>query len=235
MVAMDPAQHSFAVHLESLLSFAQELTTQMHGISKPSDELEGLLAKPIALGAFNEADSLGATHAAAVEEMRALLADVTEALTFANDVTKTVADGYKKVDENLAAYLTSSGVLSDTTDTSGTTSASATPPLAITGRHDGQPGVEIDVAGVQVTAGTDGLHVHTADPGTGSSSDINVPVDLKPVTDAVGATTNAVGQTVDSLGQTVSGVTQTVGSATQPVAAVVNDLGQVVIPPAQGV
>ena len=111
MVSMDPAQHSFAVHLESLLSFAQELTTQMHGIGKPSAELDGLLAKPIALGAFNEADSLGATHAAAVAEMRALLADVSEALAFANDVTKTVADGYKKIDEDLASYLTSSGVL----------------------------------------------------------------------------------------------------------------------------
>ncbi len=232
MVSMDPAQHSFAVHLESLLSFAQELTTQVHGIGKPSNELEGLLAKPISLGAFNEADSLGATHAAAVAEMRALLADVTEALTFANDVTKTVADGYKKIDENLAAYLTSSGVLSDPTDGSGPASHPATPPVAITGRHDGRPGVEIDINGVEVTAGTDGVHVHTADPGTGSASDINVPVDLNPVTDTVGHTVDAVGQTVNSVGQTVNGVAQTV---TQPVTSVVNGLGQAVIPPVEGV
>lgn len=187
MVSMNPAQQSFAVHLESLLTFAQELTTQVTGISKPSGELDGLLSKPIALGSFNEADSLGATHAAAVVEMRALLADVTEALSFANDVTKTVADGYRKTDENLAAYLSANGVLSDADSTTPATPArpAAGPAVAITGRHDGQPGVELDINGVQVTAGTDGVHVHTADPGAGSVSDINVPVNLQPVTSVV--------------------------------------------------
>lgn len=195
-MTMDWTQQSFAVHLESLLSFAEELTTQMHGIGKPSGELDGLLSKPLALGAFNEADSLAATHAAAVAEMRALLADVTEALTFANDVTRTVADGYKKIDENLAAYLTSSGVLSD----SAASRPAAGSPVAITGRHDGQPGVEVDLSGTTITAGADGLQVHTADPGAGSSSDIKIPVDLGPAGTSVGPTIASVGQAVTGAG-----------------------------------
>lgn len=218
MVSMDPAQHSFAVHLESLLTFAQELTTQTHGIAKPSDQLEALLSRPVQPGAFNEADSLSATHAAAVSEMRALLADVTEALSFANDVTKTVVDGYKRTDEDLAAYLTSSGVLSDPTDdphAAGATTPghSHTPPVAITARHDGRPGVEVDLNGVQVTAGADGLHVHTADPGTASTSDIHVPVDLGPAPGegtagpaVASPVPNASGPTVTGLGSIVEGV-----------------------------
>ena len=98
-----PSDQSFAVHLDSLLSFAHELTTQMHGVSKPADQLHGLLNAPILPGAFNEAASLTATHAASVAQMHTLLADVQQALSFANDVTSTVADGY------LGAYLTGNG------------------------------------------------------------------------------------------------------------------------------
>lgn len=186
MSSMNPADQSFAVHLESLLGFAQELTTQVHGITKPSGELEALFNTPVLLGAFNEADSLGATHAAAVAEMHVLLADVQEALTFANDVTKTVADGYSKLDSDLAAYLGAHGALGSTGDTSGSgssTSTSTAPaagidagPVTVGARTDGQTGLQLNIDGTTVTAGLDGVHIETGDPGTGSTTGISVPL-----------------------------------------------------------
>ncbi len=185
MSSMNPADQSFAVHLESLLGFAQELTTQVHGITKPSGELEALLSTPVLLGAFNEANSLGATHAAAVAEMHVLLADVQEALAFANDVTKTVADGYSKLDSDLAAYLGAHGALGSTGDTSGagtTTTTSTAPagidagPVTVGARTDGQTGLQLNIDGTTVTAGLDGVHIETGDPGTGSTTGISVPL-----------------------------------------------------------
>ncbi|MEO6703142.1 MAG: hypothetical protein ABI140_21990 [Jatrophihabitantaceae bacterium] len=180
---MNPADKSFAVHLESLLGFAQELTTQVHGITKPSGELEGLLSAPVLFGAFAEADSLAATHAAAVAEMHVLLADVQEALSFANDVTKTVADGYRRVDADLGAYLGADGVLSGDSGTNPASGAAGptgvgldTGGVAVSARTDGHTGLQLSIAGTTVTAGLDGVHIDTSDPTTGTSTAISVPV-----------------------------------------------------------
>jgi hypothetical protein len=113
MNSLNPAEQSFAVHLESLLGFAQELETQIHGITKPSGQLDQLLDAPLLLGAFNEAASLDVSHAMSVAEMHALLQDAREALTFAHDVTRTVAEGYSRLDADLGAYILASGVISD--------------------------------------------------------------------------------------------------------------------------
>ena len=200
MSSMNPADQSFAVHLESLLGFAQELTTQVHGITKPAGELDGLLSTPVLFGAFNEADSLNATHAAAVAEMHVLLSDVQEALSFANDVTKTVADGYSKLDADLASYLGANGVLNADSPTQpvstpiGTVGIDAgahgtqvdAGPVTVGARTDGHPGLQLTVDGTTVSAGTDGVHIETADPSTGSSTGITVPLS-NPVTSAVTA------------------------------------------------
>jgi hypothetical protein len=113
MNSLNPAEQSFAVHLESLLGFAQELETQIHGVTKPSGQLDQLLDAPLLLGAFNEAASLDVSHAMSVAEMHALLQDVREALNFAHDVTRTVAEGYSRLDADLGAYILASGVISD--------------------------------------------------------------------------------------------------------------------------
>src|ERR1051326_4135242 len=98
-------EQSFTIHLKSLLDFADEFKTQIESIQAPMDHLAAMSAKAPQYGAFAEAWSLGAGEQAAIEEMYSLLGQVKQAIAFAGDVTGTVADGYRKADENIASAL----------------------------------------------------------------------------------------------------------------------------------
>ena len=104
------ADQSFFVHLQSLFDFADELRTQLTGLTAPVDRLTTLAGAPVLLGDFGEAQSLGTSHQAAVAEMSELLGQVRQAIDFAEDVTKTVATGYQQVDQDVAGGLRVSGV-----------------------------------------------------------------------------------------------------------------------------
>jgi hypothetical protein len=149
MSSMNPADQSFAVHLESLLGFSRELETQIGGTTRPSGQLERLLNTPLLLGAFNEAASLESSHAASVAEMHQLLSDVREALNFAQNVTRTVAEGYSRLDADLGAYIMSSGVLNDDP---GAPSRSAAPSTATVDASTA--GAAVAVAAISAVVGT---------------------------------------------------------------------------------
>lgn len=96
---------SYYVHLESLKDFVRELETQIHAMSKPNDFLLTLTEQPLLFGEFGEAGSLTKAHQAAVAEMQGLLDQVKGAITFAQDVTTTVADGYAAADYSVAGDI----------------------------------------------------------------------------------------------------------------------------------
>jgi hypothetical protein len=100
---------SYYVHLESLSDFVRELETQIDGMSKPQDFLHTLNGHPLLFGEFGEAGSLADAHNAAVAEMQGLLDQVKGAITFAQNVTTTVADGYEQADQVVAGDLHNSG------------------------------------------------------------------------------------------------------------------------------
>lgn len=100
---------SFSVHLQSLTDFARELATQLDGMGGPVDQLTQLAGAPVLLGEFGEALSLGDQTRAAVAEMRGLLDQVRQAISFAEDVTNTVASGYAELDTDIATGLQVSG------------------------------------------------------------------------------------------------------------------------------
>ena len=96
---------SFFVHLQTLLDFAQELQTQLGGLGTPIEALSALQDTPMKLGAFGEASSLATSHQAAIVEMSDLLGQVQQAISFAEDITKTVAHGYQQADEHAAGSM----------------------------------------------------------------------------------------------------------------------------------
>jgi hypothetical protein len=103
------ADQSFFVHLQSLFDFADELQTQLTGMTAPADRLSTLATTPVLLGDFGEAHTLGASHQAAVAEMSELLGQVQQAIDFAENVTKTVATGYQQADQDVAGGMRVSG------------------------------------------------------------------------------------------------------------------------------
>ncbi|MFF0148128.1 hypothetical protein ATK36_1503 [Amycolatopsis sulphurea] len=100
---------SYYVHLDSLKDFVRELETQIHAMSQPNDFLRTLGEHPLLFGEFGEAGSLADAHRAAVAEMQGLLDQVRGAITFAQEVTTTVADGYEQADQSVAGDLHRSG------------------------------------------------------------------------------------------------------------------------------
>ena len=96
---------SFFVHLQTLLDFAQELQTQLGGLGTPIDQLSALQGTPMKLGAFGEAADLATSHQAAIIEMSDLLGQVQQAISFAEDITNTVANGYQQADQNAAGSM----------------------------------------------------------------------------------------------------------------------------------
>jgi hypothetical protein len=133
---------SFFVHLQTLLDFAQELQTQLGGLGTPIEALSALQDTPMKLGAFGEAASLATSQQAAIVEMSDLLGQVQQAISFAEDITKTVANGYQQADENAAGSLQVtngySGGYSGGYDQSGQTSGQESIWQAIFGDNSGQ-------------------------------------------------------------------------------------------------
>ncbi|KAA5830571.1 hypothetical protein F1721_22185 [Saccharopolyspora hirsuta] len=100
---------SFAIHLQSLVEFAAELTTQLTGMDRPNGHLESLTERELRLGAFNEAGSLWENHFLAVAEMRSLVARAREAIDFAEKITGTVMDAYQQHDDQVTSSLSGLG------------------------------------------------------------------------------------------------------------------------------
>jgi hypothetical protein len=96
---------SFSIHLKSLTDFADEFKTQIESIQAPMDHLATMSGTPPQYGAFAEAWSLGAGEQAAIEEMYSLLGQVKEAIAFAGTVTGTVAEGYRRADDDISSAL----------------------------------------------------------------------------------------------------------------------------------
>lgn len=96
---------SFSIHLKSLTDFAEEFTTQIESLQAPMDHLATMSGTPPQYGAFAEAWSLGAGEQAAIEEMYSLLGQVKQAIAFAGSVTGTVAEGYRRADEDISSAL----------------------------------------------------------------------------------------------------------------------------------
>ncbi len=99
------ADHSFFVHLQSLADFARELQTQLTGMATPINHLDTMSSSPMLLGAFGEANGLAAANQAAVAEMTDLLGQVKQAISFAENITNTVATGYQQADQNVAGGM----------------------------------------------------------------------------------------------------------------------------------
>ncbi|WHT15880.1 hypothetical protein N8J89_22385 [Crossiella sp. CA-258035] len=106
---MSTENNSFAVHLASLVDFARELGTQLTGMAQPLAHLGGLTEREVQLGQFTEADLLGAHHLAAAEEMHALLGRAGQAIDFAEDVTHTIAEAYRRQDQQAGQALVNLG------------------------------------------------------------------------------------------------------------------------------
>ncbi|HEY0808346.1 MAG TPA: hypothetical protein VGD84_24980 [Pseudonocardiaceae bacterium] len=99
------ADQSFFVHLQSLANFASELQTQLAGMATPIGHLDSMSTTPMMLGDFGEASALTAANQAAVAEMTDLLGQVKQAISFAENITTTVATGYQEADQNVAGGM----------------------------------------------------------------------------------------------------------------------------------
>ncbi len=93
----------FEVHLQSLERFAAELEGQMDAMRPPGDRLAVLAGLRLPLGRFAEADALATRQAEAAQQMYGLLQAVREAVSFAGQVTRTVAAAYQRFDQQAAA------------------------------------------------------------------------------------------------------------------------------------
>ncbi|HET9140818.1 hypothetical protein [Actinophytocola sp.] len=91
-----PADSELLVHLESLLTFADELERQLTSLADPAGRLDTLAGHEPAPGAFVEAASLVEDHRRVVAGMREALDQTRQAIGFAREVTVTVADGYRR-------------------------------------------------------------------------------------------------------------------------------------------
>jgi hypothetical protein len=103
------ADQSFFVHLQSLTNFAQELQTQLAGMATPMGHLDSLSGSPMLLGDFGEASTLAASNQAAVAEMSELLGQVQQAISFAENITNTVATDYQQTDQAIAGGMSTAG------------------------------------------------------------------------------------------------------------------------------
>ena len=179
-------EQSFTIHLKSLLDFADEFKTQIESIQAPMDHLAAMSAKAPQYGAFAEAWSLGAGEQAAIEEMYSLLGQVRQAISFAGDVTGTVAEGYRHADENIASALGVPIPLGGPAPTGSRSHERGHPASDDRPGHHDKP----DKQWWQSTDGT-GTQIHFPDPGppTPGASDPGswVPQPLTNANDVLGA------------------------------------------------
>jgi hypothetical protein len=123
-------EQSFSVQPSSLLSFAQELQTQLDGIAAPMNALATQSGTQPQFGAFTEAWLFGQSQQSAVQEMYELLGQVKQALSFTENVTSTIASAYQDADQDVAASYgggatTAPPAPSTSTSARGTTTSSA--------------------------------------------------------------------------------------------------------------
>lgn len=100
---------AFAVNLQSLTDFANELATQLSGMVQPLSQLDSLVDHELRLGEFGEAYSLWTEHGLAVSQMYVLIGQARDAIEFANEITKTVSTAYQHYDDTLTATLSTVG------------------------------------------------------------------------------------------------------------------------------
>ena len=91
-----PADSELLVHLESLLTFADELDRQLTSLADPAGRLDTLAGHEPAPGAFLEGSYLVEDHRHAVAGMRDALEQTRQAVGFAREVTVTVANAYRQ-------------------------------------------------------------------------------------------------------------------------------------------
>ncbi len=91
-----PADSELLIHLESLLTFADELDRQLTSLADPAGRLDTLAGHIPAPGAFLEGSSLVEDHRHAVAGMRDALEQTRQAFGFAREVTVTIAEGYRR-------------------------------------------------------------------------------------------------------------------------------------------
>jgi hypothetical protein len=104
---MPDGSEAFAVHLQSLTDFANELTTQLAGMVQPLAQMDSLVDNDLLLGEFTEAYSLWTEHGLAVSEMYVLIGQARDAIQFANEITETVSTAYQHYDDGVTATMSS--------------------------------------------------------------------------------------------------------------------------------
>jgi hypothetical protein len=103
------ADQGFSIQPTSLLDFANELQTQIEGISAPMNALATQAGSKPQFGGFAEAQTFSASQATALEEMHSLLGQVKEAIGFVQSVTTAVAHDYQQADQDAAASFGAPG------------------------------------------------------------------------------------------------------------------------------
>lgn len=100
---------SFRIHLDSLVDFARTLQHQLDALSRPTDQLAVLGERPLSLGRFEPAHALRHRYADAAGQMQDLLIGVRHAVAFTEEVTRTIAAEYARLDEEAAASFRALG------------------------------------------------------------------------------------------------------------------------------
>jgi hypothetical protein len=99
---------SFRVHLDALKDFSAKVRDEADAVRTATDALA--VGDPVLpLGAFAEAFSLSDEHRDVVEQMGEVLAEIRQALEFAERVTSHVAAGYEALSVEGAAGLHARG------------------------------------------------------------------------------------------------------------------------------
>lgn len=96
-------KQSYSVETSSLRAFAQELQAQLDGLAKPMNTLASQSSSQPQFGGFTEAQTLGQSQQAAIQQMSDLLSQVKQAVGFAENVTTKVATAYENTDRDAAA------------------------------------------------------------------------------------------------------------------------------------
>ncbi len=98
-------ESSYQIHLGSLQDFSRELQEQISVLNTQARTLDGGASAGLPLGDFGEATNLQQKHAEALAQTQALLDHVRDAMTFAEQVTDTVANSYITADKVTAGEL----------------------------------------------------------------------------------------------------------------------------------
>ncbi len=96
---------SYSLHLDALTRFAKELDGQAQALGKHSSDLGGLdsvLVDRTLPGDFPEAQSLAEAHRVALSRVKALIDQLKDLVSFADNITVEVAGRYTEADSQAA-------------------------------------------------------------------------------------------------------------------------------------